>query len=317
MNTFDQKLKENGLYPLKVRGVDQIVANIGYKCVQRCRHCYMDSSPDRTEEMPLKTINKLLTILKEHDKIGLLEITGGSPELTPYFKYLVSSAVDMGKTVATVSDLVVYTEPGMQDIPEFLAKNKVKILASLPHYDEDTVDMVRGKGTYGKSVQALKKLNELGYGKEGSDLKIALVHAPVGAELAPDKNILIEEFQTNLKEMHGIVFNHLIVLINMPAGRFREFLPDTEYTDYMKLLQDSFNPDTIGALPCRGVISVAPDGRFFDCDFYVGAGRPVKCESTNVDNFDYELLNNREIATSPLCFLCTAGQGASCAECHS
>ncbi|NOZ68575.1 MAG: radical SAM/Cys-rich domain protein [Deferribacteres bacterium] len=317
MNIFDRKLKENGLYPLKVRWVNQIVANVGYRCVQRCRHCYMDSSPERTEEMPLEIVNKLLTILKEHDEISLLEITGGSPEITPYFKYLVSSAVDMGKTVATVSDLVVYTEPGMQDMPEFLAANRVKILASLPHYDEEKVDMVRGKGTYAKSVRALKRLNELGYGEEGSGLKIALVHAPVGPELARDKNILIEEFQTNLKEMHGIVFNHLIIFINMPVGRFRRLLTDTEYTEYMQLLQDNFNPDTIGTLPCRGVVSVAPDGRFFDCDFYVAAGLPVKCESTHVDNFDYALLNNREIATSPLCFLCTAGQGASCADCHS
>ena len=252
MNRFDQKLQEIGQYPLKVIGVNQIVANITYKCVSQCTHCYMESSPGRTEEMSLETIDKLLNIMKENSEISLLEITGGSPELNPHFKYFVKSAVDMGKTVATVTDLVVLTEPGLEDLPEFFAGNRVQILASLPHYDEEKVDKVRGEGTYKKAVSAMQKLNDLGYGKEGSELKLALVYAPVNAELAIEKNILMEDFKNNLKEMHGIVFNHLLVFINMPLGRFRKNLSDTEYNEYMKLLEDNFNPDTIGGLPCRG-----------------------------------------------------------------
>lgn len=317
MNAFDQKLQEIGQYPLKVSNVNQIVANMTYRCFQTCRHCYIESSPDRTEMMSGETVDKLLHIMQDNKELTLLEITGGSPELNPHFKRFVESAVDMGKVVATVTDLVTYTEPGMEDIPEFLAKNKVKILASLPHYDEKSVDVVRGDGTYKKSIAALKKLNNAGYGKEGTDLRLAIVHAPVNPEIARDKEDLRDEFQSNLKYIYGITFNHLLIFINMPLGRYRKFLSDEEYAAYIKLLKDNFNPDTIAGVPCRTVVSVGPDGRFFDCDFYVGADLPVKVESTNVDNFNYEILANREIATTETCFLCTAGQGASCAECHT
>ncbi len=317
MNAFDQKLQEAGQYPLKVSNVNQIVANITYKCFQRCRHCYIESSPDRTEMMSRETIDKLLQIMQDNKELTLLEITGGSPELNPHFKYFVQSAVDMNKTVATVTDLVTYMQPGMEDIPKFLAKNKVKILASLPHYDKYSVDIVRGYGTYEKSIAALQKLNGAGYGKPHTDLKLALVHAPVNPEIAKDKEGLRDEFQLYLKEMHGIVFNHLLIFINMPLGRYKKLLSHDEYNTYMTLLKNNFNPATISGLPCRGVVSVGPDGRFFDCDFYVEADIPVKCKSTNVNNFNYEVLANREINTTDSCFLCTAGQGASCAECHT
>ncbi len=287
MNIFDKKLKEHGYYPLTAEEITTLQCNIGYKCNLRCTHCHVEASPDRKDLMSLSTMFKLLNIIKENDKIAIIDITGGSPELNPYFKYFVKSCADMGKKVMVRSNLAIYTEPGMENIAKFLAENKVKIIASLPCYTEEGVDSQRGKGTYRKAISVLKHLNSLGYGKDGNGLELDIMFNPAKADIAPEQQMLENAYREKLKEMHDITFNHLIALSNMPIGRFKESMTDNEQKEYLKLLEEKFNPDTVKNLMCRHLINVSPDGRLFDCDFWQMLNLPVKSECSHVDNFDY------------------------------
>lgn len=312
MNTFDQKLKEAGHHPLTAYAVTTLQVNIGYRCNLRCRHCHIEASPDRKEMMSLRTLAKLLDILRENDEITTVDITGGSPELNPYFKYYVKSCYHLGKTILVRSNLAIYTESGMEEIPDFLADNRVKIIASLPCYSAEGVDSHRGKGTFEKAMRAFRLLNGLGYGKEGSGLQIDIMFNPAGASAAPEQQLLESSFKTNLFQHHGIVFNRLIAFSNMPIGRLGTSLSEEDRTAYLKELQNRFNPATIQNLMCRNLISVSPDGVLHDCDFWQVLNLPINTESHRVEHFDYVKLSNREIVTNPLCFMCTAGAGASC-----
>jgi radical SAM/Cys-rich protein len=255
---------------------------------------------------------KLLDILRENDEINTVDITGGSPELNPYFKYFVKSCADMGKKVMVRTNLAIYTEKGYEDIPEFLAQNKIKIIASLPCYTEEGVDSQRGKGTYKKAISVFKRLNKLGYGKEGMSLEIDIMFNPAGAAIASDQQMLEKAYKEKLKEMHGISFNHLLALSNMPIGRLGKSMSEEDKKRYLKELEEKFNPHTIENLMCRYLISISPDGRIYDCDFWQMLNIPVKCKNKTIDEFDYNSLKNREIVTLPLCLMCTAGAGASC-----
>ncbi len=312
MNIFDLKLKVTGKYPLKAKRFNVLEANVGYKYNLRCTHCYVESSPERTEEMTLSTINKILNILRENNEITTLDITGGAPELNPHYKYFVKSAVDMGKKVMVRSNLAIFTEPAMEDIPEFLAENRVKIIASLPCVTEEGVDSQRGKGTYKKVISILKKLNGLGYGKEGTSLELDLVFNPAKASLAPEQQMLEKVYKDKLKEMHGIVFNHLIALPNHPGGRLRKSMSGDEIRTYEKELEEKFNPGAIENVMCRHIINISYEGKLYDCECAQMAGLPVKSEIAGIDNFDYERLIRREIITMPYCFICTAGAGSTC-----
>jgi radical SAM/Cys-rich protein len=313
MNKFDQKLNNMGHYPLKAADVSTLQVNMGYKCNLRCTHCHVDASPGRTEEMSSETVDRLIEILRDNDEITTVDITGGSPELNPNYIRFVKSAVNLGKKVMVRSNLAILTEPGMQDIPDFLAKNSVKIIGSLPCYTAEGVDGQRGKGTYEKAVSALKRLNELGYAQEGTGLEIDIMFNPAKEGIAPDQKMLENAYRGKLKEMHGITFNHLIALSNMPIGRLGKSMSTIEKEVYIKQLEEKFNPVTVTNVMCRHLISVAPDGTLFDCDFWQVLKLPVKTRNSNdVKSFDYASLSNREIITAPLCFMCTAGTGASC-----
>jgi len=314
MNTFDLKLRNNvpQFYPLRADKITTLQVNMGYKCNLRCIHCHVDASPDRTEEMPLHTVYKLLNILEENSEITIVDITGGSPELNPNFKYFVKAVSDMDKNVMVRTNLTIYSEDGMKDIPEFLKENRVKIIASLPCYTEEGVDKVRGKGTYKKVISALRHLNKLGYGKEGTGLEIDIMFNPADASIAPDQHMLENVYKEKLKEMHGITFNHLITLRSMPIGRLRKSMTDSQRKEYLKLLEEKFNPDTVNNLMCRRLISVSPHGKLYDCDFWQMLNLPVKNGNPHINDFSYQTLRKREIVTNSLCFMCTAGAGASC-----
>ncbi len=228
MNAFDRKLSGSNDYPLSAETVSTLQDNMGYRCNLKCTHCHVNASPDRTEEMSSDNVNKVIRILCDHDEITTLDITGGSPELNQNFRRLVKAASDMKKKVLVRSNLAIYSEPGMENIPEFLAENRVKIIASLPCYTEEGVDGQRGKGTYKKAVEALKKLNTLGYGKEGTGLEIDIMFNPQGAEIAPDQHLTESAYKEKLGEMHNVTFNHLIALSNMPIGRLGSRLSDDE-----------------------------------------------------------------------------------------
>jgi radical SAM/Cys-rich protein len=312
MNTFDQKLNDTGQYPLAAEDISTLQVNMGYKCNLHCTHCHVNASPDRNEEMSLQTVDKIIDILRQHDEITTVDITGGSPEYNPHYKYLVESAADMGKNIIVRSNLAIITEPGMDNIPEFWAEKKVKIVASLPCYTAEGVDGQRGKGTYDKVVSVLKRLNRLGYGQEGSGLEIDLMFNPAKEGVAPDQKMLENAYRKNLEVLHGIAFNHLIALSNMPIGRLGNAMSEIEKKVYFKELEEKFNPATVENIMCRHLISVSPEGKLYDCDFWQMINLPVKNGSSRIDDFDYNRLKNREIVTLPMCLMCTAGAGASC-----
>ncbi len=312
MNIFDQKLQESGKYPLKATRFSVLEANITYKCNLRCTHCYVEASPDRTEEMSKEVMDKIIYVLKNNSELTTVDITGGAPELNPNYKYFVQSCADMGKKVMVRSNLAIFSEPGMEDIPAFLASNKVKIIASLPCITEDGVDVQRGKGTYRKAIAALKRLNGLGYGKEGTGLELDLVFNPGKPGLAPDRAMLEKVYKEKLLEMHGITFNNLIALHNAPVGRLRRTTSDEEIKAYEKELQDKFNPKAADTAMCRHIVNVSYDGKLYDCDCNQMVRIPIKDEISTLDDFDYGKLSGREIVTTPVCFICTAGAGTTC-----
>jgi len=313
MNDFERKISTVNAYPLRAEKITTLQVNMGYKCNLRCAHCHVEASPDRMEEMSSATVDRLIDILSDNDTITTVDITGGSPELNPNYKRLIVPAYYMGRKVIVRSNLAILTEPGMEDIPEFLAQHKVKIIASLPCYTTEGVDGQRGKGTYEKAIAVLKRLNQFGYGQKDTGLEIDIMFNPAKAEIAPDQHILENAYREKLKEMHGVTFNHLIALSNMPIGRLGKAMSSGEKQAYLKQLEEKFNPDTVKNLMCRHLISVSPDGTLYDCDFWQMLKLPVKARKANtVDNFDYASLCNREIVTAVLCFMCTAGAGASC-----
>ncbi len=312
VNHFDQKLNENEYYPLTAEDITTLQVNMGYKCNLRCSHCHIEASPDRKEVMSLNIMANILNILGENYRITSVDITGGSPELNPYFKYFVKSSADMGKKVVVRSNLAIYTKSGMKDIPEFLAENKVKIVASLPCYTEQGVDSQRGQGTFKKAISILKHLNKLGYGQNGNRLELDIMFNPAKAEIAPDQYTLEKAYREKLKEMHDITFNHLIALSNMPIGRLRKSMTNDAQTEYVKLLEEKFNPGTIKNLMCKHLVNISPEGKIYDCDFWQALNLPVKSKCSHIDDFDYAMLSSRVIVTNPLCFMCTAGAGASC-----
>ncbi|NOZ69326.1 MAG: radical SAM/Cys-rich domain protein [Deferribacteres bacterium] len=322
MNIFERKVKETtGLYPLRARQITTLCVNLGSRCNLRCTHCYADASPERTEEMPLSTINKILNVLGRHSEITTLDIGGGAPELNPHFRYFVKTASGMGKKVFYASNAAVYLEPGMEDLPEFLAENRIVIYVSLPWHSEEGVDRQRGRGTYRKVITALQKLNALGYGRQGTSLELNIQFNPAGTSLPPDQQALEKLFREKLQEAHGITFNRLYTLNNMPIGRLRRSISENELRAYLEVLEERFNPGTVENLICR--VSVTCDERIYDCDFQrilnlpvqpAGRGGAGNGGSAGIDDFDYELLSNREIVTTPLCLVCTAGGGLGCSE---
>jgi radical SAM/Cys-rich protein len=312
MNIFNRKLEDAGHFPLKAKSLSILEANVGYRCNLRCTHCYVEASPERTEEMSLETIDNILNILRDNDGITTLDITGGAPELNPHFRYFVKTASALGKKVLVRTNLAVMTEPGMEDIPKLLAENRVKIIASLPCFSEEGVDIQRGKGTYRKAISVLKKLNALGFGKKDGGLEIDLVFNPAGASLAPDSKLVENAYKSKLMEMHGIVFNRLIALNNAPIGRMRRSVPDDTVRKFEKEIEEKFNPAALENVMCRFIINVSPNGVLYDCDCNQMARLNVKNGNSTLAGFNYDILKKREIVTTPLCFGCTAGAGSSC-----
>lgn len=312
MNIFDEKLQSAGKYPLKAKKFGVLEANITYKCNLACTHCYVESSPKRTEMMPREVIDNILEVLKNNDQLTTIDITGGAPELNPDYRYLVKSAADMGKKVLARSNLAIMTEPGYEDLPEFLAENRAKIMASMPCVTEDAVDAQRGKGTYRKMIPVMKKLNELGYGKEGTGLELDIVFNSASASIAPDRNMLEKVYKEKLMEMHGITFNSLIALNNALVGRLRKRLSDDEIAAYEKDLQDKFNPAAVEGCMCQHIINVSYDGRLYDCDCAQMLKLPIDEKLSTLTDFNYDRLVGRNIHTMPVCFICTAGAGTSC-----
>lgn len=310
---FDSTLREHGFGTLRRLNVTTLQVNIGKLCNQACHHCHVEAGPKRTEVMSAEVADRLLNLLMASPTIETVDITGGAPELNRNFSRLVLVSRAMGRHVIDRCNLTVFFEPGQQNLPEFLAANRVEIIASLPCYTAENVDKQRGRGVFDKSVRALKLLNRLGYGMPDSELRLNLVYNPLGAFLPPAEEKLENDYRKQLREHFGIEFNHLFTMTNMPIKRFAEFLVrNCQMAEYMSLLVNHFNPATIMRLMCRSLVSVGWDGNLYDCDFNQMLEIETPEQKTIWDIESFSALANCKIATAWHCFGCTAGAGSSC-----
>ncbi|MBI4584869.1 MAG: arsenosugar biosynthesis radical SAM protein ArsS [Planctomycetes bacterium] len=300
--------------------VETLQVNITKLCNQACHHCHVDASPKRTEQMDHRTIDRCLEVLAANPAVKNLDITGGAPELNPHFDHLVTSACKLGKHVMVRHNLTVTFDGNPQTgeskryLPEFFARNQVEVISSLPYYQEFFTDKQRGKGVFQKSLESMRLLNRQGYGEEGTGLVINLVYNPVGAFLPASQKSLEQDFKRELVSRHGLVFNQLYAITNMPIHRFKDFLERSgNYDDYMTRLINAFNPQAALGVMCRSLVSVGYDGRLYDCDF----NQMLEMQITNgtartIFDFNLKELLSREILFASHCFGCTAGAGSGC-----
>jgi radical SAM/Cys-rich protein len=311
---FEDVLDRHGLGYLETGDrIEVLQVNVGKLCNQTCSHCHVDAGPDRREIMTRETAEQVLELLRRHP-IATLDITGGAPELNPNFRWMVEQARKLDRHVIDRCNLTVLLIRGQSDLAGFLADHRVEIVASLPSFRKSGTDSQRGEGVFEKSIEALRLLNDHGYGR-GGDLRLGLVHNPVGAFLPGSQTSLERDYKRELEERHGVFFDQLYTITNMPVSRYLEFLERSgNLHRYMDVLVRSFNPAAAAAVMCRTYISVGWDGTLYDCDFNQMLDMPVDhgapCTLTSLlESNDLR----RRIRTGRHCFGCTAGAGSSCA----
>jgi len=295
--------------------LETLQVNVGYRCNQSCVHCHVNAGPNRTEEMDGATVDAVLRFL-ERSRARTLDITGGAPELNPHFRRLVRAARDMGARVMDRCNLTILEQPGQEDLADFLAANQVEIVASMPCYQQDNVDRQRGKGVFDGSIRGLRRLNALGYGRDETGLVLNLVYNPQGPSLPPAQVRLEADYKRILSEQHGVVFNALYTLANMPIQRFgATLIAKGQFDSYLALLRHSHLDANLDGVMCRSLLSVDYRGMVYDCDFNQMLDLPL----TRGDRARVRLsdLIGEDIAGNPIrvaghCFGCTAGQGSSC-----
>lgn len=314
---FDEALRDRGMASLVRDRVTTLQVNVGKFCNMACHHCHVEAGPNRTEKMQARVADRVVELLAASPAVEVLDLTGGAPELNEHFRRLVREAHRLGKQVIDRCNLTVLFQPGMDDLAEFLAAHKVYVVASLPCYQAANVEKQRGKGAFDKSIQALRRLNALGYGRPETGLRLDLVYNPLGATLPPPQSRLEAKYREELGRLFGVEFNALLTITNMPIKRFAAQLEREGQTEaYMRLLANHFNPDTVSDLMCRSMISVGWDGKLYDCDFNqmleVEAGAAAMGARTIWDIDSLDGLTRQPIATRSHCFGCTAGSGSSC-----
>lgn len=313
---FAQRLQQAG-QPLHRSNIDTIQVNVGKLCNQACLHCHVEAGPKRTEIMGHHTAELVQDFIRMASP-QTVDITGGAPELNPSFRWLVEQNHREGRHVIDRCNLTIFFEQGQEDLPQFLADQQVEIVASLPCYSIENVTKQRGQGVFEKSIEALRRLNTLDYGKDGSGRTLNLVYNPVGAHLPPPQATLEEDYKRELGSHFGIVFNHLYTITNMPISRFAHALQrEGKAEAYMEVLANAFNLATLDGLMCRHQISISWDGYLYDCDFNqmldmkVGNGKPFRLGEKPAVKL-VALLQRREILVDSHCYGCTAGAGSSC-----
>ncbi len=294
--------------------LDTLQVNVGYRCNQSCFHCHVNAGPNRTEEMSAEVADVVLDFI-ERRRIATLDITGGAPELNANFCRLVIGARKLGVKVMDRCNLTILSEPGQEDLAEFLAENSVEVVASMPCYLQDNVERQRGKGVFDGSIRGLQKLNALGYGRDPK-LTLNLVYNPQGPSLPPAQAALEADYKRVLSENYGIVFNKLFVLANMPIQRFGTMLINRgEFDGYLQLLQDAHLDANLDGVMCRNLISVDWCGFVYDCDFNQMLDLPLtrgQRARTHLSDLLADDLKDNPIRTAGHCYGCTAGQGSSC-----
>ncbi len=310
---FAHRFEQSGEGELAATGISIFQVNLGKLCNQVCKHCHVDAGPDRREIMTRETMQFCLDALSKTD-IATVDLTGGAPEMNPNFRWFVAEIKKLNRHVMVRSNLTILVANGYTDLPELFAQHGVEVISSLPHYTPTNTDKQRGEGVFERSIEAMLRLNQLGYGVEGSGLMFNLVYNPVGAFLPPNQASLEADYKRELGKKFGIKFNRLYTITNMPISRFLEYLlVSGNYESYMEKLVSLFNPAAARNVMCRTTISVGWDGTLYDCDFNqmleltTGTGLP-----THIKAFDAALLSKRKIVTGQHCYGCTAGAGSSC-----
>ena len=311
---LDAVLRRHGLEPLTRARVDTLQLNVTLRCNLACHHCHVESGPKRTEAMDEAVVARVLDLLAASPGVRTLDLTGGAPEMHPDFRVLVEGARALGLEVIDRCNLTILHERGYRDLPEFLAKNDVTVIASLPCYTRENVESQRGREVFDRSIEALRWLNSLGYGRASSDLSLDLVHNPLGPSLPPPQGELEKEYKVELRERFGIEFHRLLAITNMPIKRFGDMLVRRgQASEYLSLLVNHFNPRVVPQVMCRTLVSVGHDGQLYDCDFNLALELPLAGKRRTL--WEIETLSELEgdpIATASHCFGCTAGAGSSC-----
>ena len=307
-------LQHTAFPPLRRAQLTTLQVNLGYRCNQSCVHCHVNAGPTRTEMMDERGVELVLDVLARRG-IGTLDLTGGAPELHPQFRRVVRAARSLGATVIDRCNLTVLQEPGQDGLADFLARERVRIVASLPCYTQQNVDRQRGAGVFERSIAALGELNARGYGKDGS-LVLDLVYNPLGPVLPGPQDKLEADYKRELGERFGIVFNRLLTLANMPIKRFGSTLVSKgQFAAYMTLLHDSHRPENLERVMCRELVSVDWQGYLYDCDFNQMLGLALQLPGRprpHLRDLLEQDLAGRPIAVADHCYGCTAGQGSSC-----
>lgn len=311
---FEQRVKESGFFPIQCTEISVLQVNVGKVCNLSCKHCHVNAGPNRTESMNRETLARCLEVLAGADSINTLDITGGAPELNPHLPWFIEEASGMGRKVMVRTNLAVLEQDQYVYLGGFYAAHGVEVVASLPYYQDKNTDRQRGQGVFDASIRVLKHLNELGYGQAGSPLQLNLVYNPGGAFLPPDQQAIEADYRRELSRRHGVVFNQLYTITNVPLGRFLVFLQHSgNSARYLERLAGAFNPAAVTRVMCRNQISVGWDGRLYDCDFNQMLGLGCSPEVPgHINDFDVEALQNRCIVVANHCYACTAGAGSSC-----
>ena len=300
---------------LRRKRLQTLQGNLGYLCNQSCKHCHVNAGPNRTEVMTSDTVDAVIDFLDE-SQVKRLDLTGGAPELNPYFRRLVIAARALNVEVIDRCNLTVLLESGQEDLGEFLAGQEVEIVASLPCYSEENVNSQRGKGVFHDSIIALRQLNRLGYGEANSGLQLNLMYNPTGPFLPPSQRTLEVDYRQHLDDQYGIHFNQLFTLVNMPIQRFGSTLVSKgEFEDYMTLLRGSFSSENLSKVMCRELISVDWQGLVYDCDFNQMLGLTLLIDGNkrpHIRDVRPVNLEDQPIGVADHCYGCTAGSGSSC-----
>ena len=345
LNRFDAKLLQAGLPTLERSATTVLQVNMGKLCNQACKHCHVEAGPKRTEIMEAPVMRRVIE-LAAHPAVEMVDLTGGAPEMNPHFRQLVERVSALGKTVMVRCNLTITQEPGFAWLPEFYAANRVHLVCSLPCYTPENVNRQRGKGVFGKSIAALRQLNQAGYAAGGEGiggvgngngngngygngngngngnrapgpdaLLLDLVYNPLGPVLPPDQDTLEADYKRELMAHFGVRFSRLLTLTNLPIGRFSQHLKQIgSYQSYLELLESSFNADTLPNLMCRNTLSIGWDGQIYDCDFNQMLEMSIGAPGASILDAEFTLegLAGTQIRTGKHCLGCTAGAGSSC-----
>lgn len=312
LNSFERRLTPSGDEGLRSCALEILQVNLGLRCNMSCAHCHVSAGPNRTEAMDWPTMEAILELV-QGVPCRLVDLTGGAPELNPHLQRFIESLGESGLAVQVRTNLTVLLEPECAALPEFFQRHKVRLVASMPCYLKENVRSQRGAGAYEAIIGVIQGLNTLGYGLE-ADLPLSLVYNPIGPALPPAQAGLEADYRRELRKRFGIEFTDLLTITNAPIGRFqRRLCAEGREADYLRLLRDAFNPETVERLMCRSQLSIGWDGALYDCDFNLALGRTVDHGAPDhIRDFDLDGLISRRIVTGEHCFACTAGAGSSC-----